>query len=237
MEREANSLRLLAWNCCGALHKKMTHIQELSPDIAIISECGDEAALADRYGYDFIWSGEKKGVAVLSRKNFFSQKLEDDEIPLSYHVKAHLRKLRLNVMGIWTLGPGYSYKNYLIAQRNESFLRENLAIYCGDFNQNSIWDEHGKLSHCHLVQILNDWKIVSAYHYHFNEKQGHEKSPTFYMHGKEEKPYHIDFCFVSEALAKRISSLKIGAYEDWIQTGRSDHAPMTIDFNISPWVQ
>ena len=45
--------------------------------------------------------------------------------------------------------------------------------------------------------------------------------PTLYMYRKKDKPYHIDYCFVSADLAEKLESVEIGAYDQWVQY--SDH--------------
>ena len=51
--------------------------------------------------------------------------------------------------------------------------------------------------------------ISSLYHEQYKEEQGKESSPTFYLHRREEKPYHIDYAFVSNDIIIK-SKLLIG---------------------------
>ncbi len=227
-------MRLLVWNCRGALHKKMDYVKKINPDIAVIAECADIHELAAQYGYNFLWAGDKKGVAVLSKIQFYANKISDEEIPLHHHVKARIQKLHLNVIGLWTKGPGYSYKNYMIAQRNLSLLNDEVSIYCGDFNENVIWDKFGKLSHGHLVYFLEKIGMKSAYHYFNKEEHGKESASTLYFRCKKMDGFHIDYCFLSPYLLSRIKSVSIGSYEDWVATAISDHVPIWVDFDQIP---
>ena len=76
---------------------------------------------------------------------------------------------------------------------------------------------------------LEHKNIISSYHHFFNEEQGKETQPTFYLHHKKEKPFHLDFCFLSKELINRIESVEVGKYEDWIKY--SDHVPMIINMD------
>jgi endonuclease/exonuclease/phosphatase family metal-dependent hydrolase len=47
------------------------------------------------------------------------------------------------------------------------------------------------------------------------------------MQRKREKPYHLDYCFLSRDLLERVTDVRVGEYEDWI--GLSDHMPLIVD--------
>ncbi len=44
--------------------------------------------------------------------------------------------------------------------------------------------------------MLSDAGLVSAHHEWNAETHGQEKTPTDYLLWKEDRPYHIDYCFV-----------------------------------------
>ena len=70
--------------------------------------------------------------------------------------------------------------------------------------------------------------IVSCYHLHHNQIQGKEQHPTYYMYRHKNKPYHIDYCFVSNNFIKQLKSVEIGEYDYWMK--HSDHVPVIITF-------
>ena len=47
-------MRLVAWNCNMALHRKVDALRALRPDVAVISECATPAILAERSVVDWI---------------------------------------------------------------------------------------------------------------------------------------------------------------------------------------
>ena len=66
-------MRLVAWNCNMALHRKIDALRRLAPDIAVISECASPERLhalgaLDGVSGDPIWIGDNpyKGLAVFA---------------------------------------------------------------------------------------------------------------------------------------------------------------------------
>ena len=41
-------MRLVAWNCCMALHRKVDALMALAPDVAVISECAEPHRIAEK---------------------------------------------------------------------------------------------------------------------------------------------------------------------------------------------
>jgi endonuclease/exonuclease/phosphatase family metal-dependent hydrolase len=110
-------------------------------------------------------------------------------------------------------------------------LLDKPTIIIGDFNSNKIWDYKDRVvSHSDVVDKLQEKEIRSVYHQLLDIEQGKELHPTFYMFRKNEKPYHIDYCFASQEIIKKIKSIEIGKYEDWISI--SDHMPLTIELEF-----
>jgi exodeoxyribonuclease-3 len=104
-------------------------------------------------------------------------------------------------------------------------------IIIGDFNWNTIWDNnasyplYGNLSD--VINFFESKNIRSTYHCFYGEKFGKETKHTLFMHHKQSKPYHIDYCFASSNFD--LQNVEIGTYSDWIKI--SDHTPIIISFN------
>ena len=77
--------------------------------------------------------------------------------------------------------------------------------------------------------MLSKLGLVSAYHHFFGEEQGSETRPTFYLLWKENRPFHIDYCFIPEAWTADIRSVSVGTYADWFAS--SDHRPLVVELN------
>ena len=57
-----------------------------------------------------------------------------------------------------------------------------------------------------------------------------EETRASYYHGKKEaNPFHIDYCFVPEALVDRLTGVEVGRFADWPQ---SDHRPLTVVIDV-----
>jgi endonuclease/exonuclease/phosphatase family metal-dependent hydrolase len=103
------------------------------------------------------------------------------------------------------------------------------VILAGDFNSNTIWDKkYREGNHSHVVKRLEEKNIYSTYHLHYKREQGKEKHPTLYMYRHKDKPYHIDYCFVSSDLVGKLKSVKIGSHQFWARY--SDHVPLIVTF-------
>lgn len=104
-------------------------------------------------------------------------------------------------------------------------------MFIGDFNSNKIWDykKHILGSHSSVVKQLEDKGIFSTNHLHHKQKQGAEEHPTFYMYRHKDKPYHIDYCFVSSDMLAKLQSVGTGEYDYLIKY--SDHVPLIVTFD------
>jgi endonuclease/exonuclease/phosphatase family metal-dependent hydrolase len=71
--------------------------------------------------------------------------------------------------------------------------------------------------------------INSLYHCHFNEEQGKESKPTFFLQRNREKPYHIDYIFASKEIEKNMINFEIGDQEKWLSY--SDHLPILCELH------
>ncbi len=103
------------------------------------------------------------------------------------------------------------------------------TVIIGDFNSNAIWNRkrEGVQDHRALVAMLAGLGLVSAYHHFHGEEQGSETRPTFFLLWKQERPYHLDYCFIPKEWAGQIESVSVGSYSDWATA--SDHRPLIVD--------
>jgi len=101
----------------------------------------------------------------------------------------------------------------------------------GDFNWNAIWDAKpdyplfGTLAD--VIKILENKNIRSVYHEFYSEAFGTETKPTLFMYHRENRPYHVDYCFTSTGF--EVSNVEVGIFDDWI--GKSDHMPIVVTFD------
>ena len=111
---------------------------------------------------------------------------------------------------------------------------EGPAILAGDFNNSAHWGKAGRADNFKdLAHELKRSGLISAYHHFTGEEFEEERQPTFFMQRKREKPYHLDYCFLSRDLLEQVSDVRVGAYDDWI--GLSDHMPVIVDLDGQTW--
>jgi endonuclease/exonuclease/phosphatase family metal-dependent hydrolase len=140
-----------------------------------------------------------------------------------------------NLFAIWANNPTDGDGQYIeqvwkAVHHYSALLNDTKTILVGDFNSNSIWDKkHREGNHSNLVKLLEGRGIFSTYHLYHKQTQGTEVHPTLYMYRHRDKPYHIDYCFVSKDLLNKVSSVEVGDFDKWIIY--SDHVPVIVTFD------
>lgn len=222
-------MRVVAWNCNMRFRDKIDKVLSLDADIAIISEC--EAPVKGGFAHNVIWVGdnENKGLAVFSlsgkKIEIAPQYCEAFKYVLPVIYGDYL------VFAVWACNVGnyrYVEQVYQAILYYKNCLKHKKIIIAGDFNSNSIWDSKYKKygSHSALVQYLDIFGIVSAYHTIKGEEYGKESVPTFYLYRHKECPFHLDYCFLSQELVKCVADFSVGSPDLWLEY--SDHLPLLL---------
>ena len=242
-------MKIVTWNCNGALRNKFQFIDELKADIYVIQEC-ENPSVVKHDGYkqwssNYLWIGDSKnkGLGVFAKGSTVLKKLDwnnnfsghvDNSIP-EHKVKHFLAcsvNNEFNLLGVWTHKNdsecfGYIGQLWKYLQLNQKKLGD--CIIAGDLNSNVVWDKWDRWwNHSNVVEGLKKDGIESLYHLVNNELQGKETTPTLYLQRKLEKPYHIDYIFGSEKWTSSITSCKVGKPSKWLVV--SDHMPIIADF-------
>jgi exonuclease III len=246
-------MKVVTWNCNGALRKKLVELDSLTADLYVIQECEDPALSTQNYrewAGNYLWVGtsKNKGIGVFPKNDATVSKLDWygdfrieglKELHSSTVWKTEDLKLFLpfklndkyNLLGVWTKGGddkifGYIGQLWKYIQVHEKDLNRSNTLILGDLNSNAIWDKPDRWwSHSGVVQELKELDFHSLYHAQTGEEQGKESTPTFFLHRKKEKPYHIDYVFLSGNLLAS-SSMEIGECGKWLQI--SDHVPICL---------
>jgi len=244
-------VRLVAWNCNMALHRKLDALRALDPDVAVISECADPEQLQAR-GVDLdgvsgpVWIGTNrhKGLAVFGFNGYSVQPAEQIGWALRHVVPVHVSgPVDFNLLGVWALNisGGFSRKHQVgplrrAISRYASFLTELPGIVAGDLNHNVIWDKPGwRNNHKGTVERLERLGLVSGYHVLSGEQQGLETEPTIYWRDRtrDGPTYHIDYVFLPDYWVPHIREFTIGGFDEWCGSGLSDHVPLVLDVDIT----
>ncbi|MDO5686077.1 MAG: hypothetical protein Q4G42_01610 [Neisseria sp.] len=228
-------MRIVSWNCHGALRKKFPELLALAADVYIVQECENPAETRhEAYQYwaqNALWIGRNKhkGLGVFANTRRLVA-LDWDSTGLEYFIPFTVGG-QLTLVAVWACrGDGgssrYIAQVWAYLQKNQAKTLMAQPLLIGDFNSNAIWDFKRKHNHSAVVKELAEMGLASIYHTQHQEKHGEEKQPTFFLYRKLERPYHIDYAFIPKALQGSIK-ISIGRAEDWLML--SDHMPMIID--------
>ncbi len=235
-------MKIITWNCNMAFRKKASFILTRKPDILIIVECEHPEKLIYKENIpqptDCLWFGKNqhKGLAIFSYGDYRFKIIENHNENFKMIIPIEVRggHFCFTLFLIWAYNPEDKDGKYITQvwkaiSHYEELLKDRLTMFIGDFNSNTIWDQKHRLgNHSSLVKKLEDQGIFSTYHIFHKQIQGTEKHPTFYLYRHKDKPYHIDYCFVSNDLLQKLKSVEIGEYDYW--TKYSDHVPLIVTF-------
>lgn len=226
-------MKIVTWNCNGALRRKTHLLDPLEADILIIQECEAPAQSTADYRHwagNHVWlgRGKDKGIGVFARRGQPLQRLGwPDE---GYRHFLPVKVGDLDVLAVWTQDAAprrFSYVGQLwhYLQANGPALGRQ-SIVVGDFNSSSIWDLRRPVwSHSDCVRVMEGHGLHSLYHLVSGEMQGQETMPTYFQARNETKPYHIDYIFAHRALFQHgAATITVGTPADWLRA--SDHMPL-----------
>ena len=240
-------MKIIAWNCNGAFRKKNAEILSLNPDILIVSECENLEKLKigtlSPEPKDSKWFGENsnKGIGVFAYGDYTFELSNEYNPKYKYVIplRVHGQGKSFLLLCVWTKENKYNKNASYIGQVWYAInYYSNLFSTCdtiiiGDFNSNKQWDhKRPETNHSQVVQFLKRYDIESLYHLKYKENQGEESAPTFFLHKKLIKPYHIDYCFASKEIHKKKFDVEIGVFNDWIHI--SDHVPVIVKLDWEP---
>lgn len=225
-------MRIVTWNCCrGAYARKAPLLDPLAPDIAVIQE----VAQPERQSPRCLWFGDnpRQGVAVQAAPPYRLRALPPVAgVPRYVVPVAVTGPKRFTLFAVWAKGKQvdpYVEGVLKAAALYPSMTGSPPSVLIGDLNSNALWDSSHKpgRSHSALVALLAERGLVSAYHSYFQEAHGRETLPTYYFLWKEERPYHLDYCFLPRRWARTIQRVEVGGYEEWQR--HSDHRPLLVE--------
>lgn len=249
-------MKIVTWNCNGALRKKISELESLDADVLVIQECENPAestpAFRDWAG-EYLWKGlsKNKGIGIFPRKHHkvteagwhgtfeipglglksSATRWKSDELELFLPFTLNNQ---YSILSVWTKGSdakafGYIGQLWKYLQIHKTELSNHKTFVVGDFNSNAIWDKPDRWwNHSDVVAELQEIGIHSVYHSSRSETQGGETSPTFFLQRNTSRPYHVDYVFASADLLPHCQ-IDVGCVDKWLHI--SDHMPLTVELN------
>lgn len=235
-------MKLLTWNSAMRFRDKIENIIHFEADILVIPECEspgkwNKSVNQNRFN-QFLWFGDKvnKGLGIFTMNDLYRMELHPSYnkdfryiIPIKVSGKENFL-----LFAVWAQNTKNRFDSYIgqiyLALEYYKPLLEEPCILSGDWNSNKIFDHIKRVgTHTTVVDLLSALGIHSLYHEFYKEEQGLESMPTHYFWKKQEKPFHIDFIFASQAFSERLKTVEVGGYEEWVRF--SDHVPLVTKFS------
>lgn len=223
-------MKIITWNCNGKFREKFPDILEEDADIYVIQECEDPSqSKVNEYkefaGDNYFWTGgiHYKGLGIFARDDVKLEKIQGINEEFKNFIALRVND-SFNLLGVWSM-PKYVEMIHDYFDANIDLFDENL-IMCGDFNSNTVFNDHHpkKKNHTVLNEKLENRNLVSVYHNMTGDKQGKEKSMTFYQARHLNNPYHLDFVYAGENVVKEYTIL-----DHWKWISLSDHLPIIFE--------
>jgi exodeoxyribonuclease III len=235
-------MKIITWNCNMAFRKKAGTILKYKPDILVVQECEhpDKLKFNEQTPEptDLLWIGENKnkGLGIFSYSDFRFKlhKTYNPDLKLIAPVKVSNGTTDFILYAVWANNPNDKDGQYITQvwkalDHYKKIIRNKKIILIGDFNSNTIWDRPRREgNHSTVVKHLEAKGILSVYHCYFALEQGKEVHPTHYLYRHRNRPYHLDYCFVSGDLISNLKSVEVGDFDSW--KNYSDHVPVIADF-------
>ena len=247
-------MRLVVWNANMAVHRKLdTVLEQLKPDVLVLSECAAESTLKAKYPgtapwTSMAWAGKipeppknpDKGLAVMTFGNYRIEATWPVEPMMEWVVLADIAgPTPFSLIAVWAMNhrasniKAFPQSNPQPAAALNTYWTEGSGptILAGDFNHNVSWDAtmpHAK-QHARTLDATRQASLASAYHHHFGEAQGAESTPTLHWRGAGQKTYHIDYAFIPDEWLPRLQDVSVGSKQEWIDSRLSDHVPLVVE--------
>ncbi|WP_306010080.1 endonuclease/exonuclease/phosphatase family protein [Bacillus sp. MMSF_3328] len=234
-------MKIITWNAAMRFREKIDEILPLKADILIIPECESSEKWKENQVKpinQFLWFGDNlnKGLGIITLNNKLHIELHPDYDQQYRYVIPLIVSGEENFIlyAIWAQNHKKMYFSYIgqvfMAMQHYAKVLNAPSIIAGDWNSSKNFDHFKKIgTHSETVALLDTFNIYSAYHHYFAEEQGKETHPTHYFRKELERPFHIDYVFMSKEYLDRLTKIEVGTREEWITY--SDHLPLIIEID------
>lgn len=226
-------MKIVSWNANCKFREKCTDVAKLGADIYVIQECENPETSKNTEYREFVKNGFWIGDIPFKGLMVFSKNPEIKLVLHNWGTQGYRFFLPIEVndqftlVGSWACNPYIEEFTDFIHATKKNIDKRTIII--GDLNSNVIFDKNhfksGK-THSKIIKELREIGLEDIYHNKSGDEQGKEKVPTFYLYRHLDKPYHIDHCFATPDLIKK---MMIHARWQWLSL--SDHLPIEIELS------
>jgi endonuclease/exonuclease/phosphatase family metal-dependent hydrolase len=217
-------------------------LAELAPDVLVVPEAR-VAALENRVDWRFEYQPNlSKGTGILIRNGWDVERLDsptglDRRWLCAARITPPDPELPSFVMlAFWALGsvrerlPSYAKQFADVLETWADAISKEPMVIAGDFNASA---RSKSTIHLNNVATATGLGLTSAYHAFHGVEHGAEKDMTLKWvgKGKIELTYHCDFVFIPSTWVTALTQVEVGAWGDWITSGRSDHTPVMVELS------
>ena len=216
-----------------ALDRKVDALASLGADLLVLPEAAEQPLAAVGPDASYAWRGRtpRKGLGVLATGGWRVAPIEAETHPweLPVRVLDPSGREAFSLLAIWTVqAPGrgaYTAQLAATIDRWGKRLDAGRWLLAGDLNASAPDPRH-----IANVEALHALGMRSAYHEARGVGHGLEPDPTlrWTARGGERRAYHCDVVFLSRSLLPGLRDVTIGTFGDWVESGLSDHCPVTV---------
>jgi hypothetical protein len=220
-------MRLTTWNCSPGtdIDRCLAETESLRSDLLTLQQCRKPVSRQP----PVIWRGGSavQGIAMLSRRAALP--LTPLVIPYLHHnvvpVLVHAMQPFL-LVGVWTHG----CYNEVARTALETCVAAvvNLPIVVAGSFYSSPAPSGQSRSRALMREMRDDFGLVSAYHSHRGPGQEVDTPGAGHL-WREDEPFHLTYCFVSEGLVGRVTGVEFGRAGAGTE---SHHRPLTVTLEV-----
>jgi hypothetical protein len=226
------------------LARKRDALARIGADLLVVPEAAAQVPPAGEPGVSHAWKGTRaaKGLGVYASGGWTVEPVVDrSDLPwlLPLRLRDPDGAPTATVLAVWTVvgrrdrRPSYTGQLAAVLDAWEPELAAGDAILIGDLNASSTDTPAGR-AHAANVRRLAELGLRSAYHARLGCEHGREPDMTLRWIGRGRLPlhYHCDFVFLPERWCESVTRAEVGPFEEWVASGLSDHAPVTVELSL-----
>ncbi|SDE94555.1 endonuclease/exonuclease/phosphatase family protein [Terriglobus roseus] len=220
-------MRIMTWNCCWRLADKIQAIFAEKPDIAVIQECSKQDLELVSNDYKSLWLGGdlKHGLGMIYHNDYSVQSVKNSDL-LSFAAVELLGPRAFTLIAAWNCkegGSSYPEHLHLFLDQHAEWFNARPVVFAGDLNsQAGASFDKGRRRHIDFVERMSQLGLTDCP----EKNQSATFEQTYRHQWSSSSVFHLDYIFIPEDWAPKVSSVTVGASTHWSRL--SDHSPIIL---------